>query len=257
MARDRLPHARVSRLRRLPVARRGVSHASLSEGRHIPGRCRPDPVSRQPGRNRHPAAADSGVPGRLQPWLQRNRLLLSRNGLRRRRCRSRTVCRAGQRAAHRQGPGAVPPRRSPRRDEPAEGAGRSLPRVRHGGDLRPRVQPRRRRLRRSDAVVLRSPEWHRGAEVVELLVLLGQDLGRRCRLQLSVRSGSRVSHRQRQVPAGRIPRRRVSLRRGQRHRPQQLRARMGFLPGADRGRCAPIARARCCTRNTGTSIPGS
>ena len=77
------------------------------------------------GRDGDSADADSGISDRVQSRLQRHRLLLARNGFRGRGRRPGAVCRGSQPAARRQGAAALSSRRSPRRDEPAEGARRS------------------------------------------------------------------------------------------------------------------------------------
>ena len=78
---------------------------------------------------------------RVQPRIQRHRLLLTRDGLRRRRRRAAVICRGGQPTARRQGRHALPGRRPPGRDEPAEGARRSGAPSRARRHSRSRLQP--------------------------------------------------------------------------------------------------------------------
>ena len=81
---------RVSRFRHLPAPCRHVLHAEpAAQGRHVSRRRAQDSVSGRARRDGDPAPADPGVPDRVQPRLQRHRLLLARDGFRGRGRRAR------------------------------------------------------------------------------------------------------------------------------------------------------------------------
>ena len=97
LARERVRHPAVSGFRHLSTARRHVLHAEpAGQGRHVSGRGAQDSVSGRPRRHGDPAAADSGISDRVQPRIQRHRLLLARDGFRRRRRRAAFVYGGGQ-----------------------------------------------------------------------------------------------------------------------------------------------------------------
>ena len=118
------------------------------------------------GRDGDSADADPGISDRVQPRIQRHRLLLARNGFRGRGRRAGAVCRGGQPAARCQGAAALSSGRSARRDEPAEGARRSGHLHGLAVVLDRRLQPCRRRLRRREPLFLRSAADGRRATAI-------------------------------------------------------------------------------------------
>ena len=105
---------------------------------------------------------------------------------------------------------------------------------------RRRLQPRRRRLRRREPVLLRPPADRRRAP--QLAVLHRQGTRRRARVRLRQTGGARLPDPEREVLSRRVPRRRLPLRPGERHRSRRRAARLALLPGPHLDAARPSAR---------------
>ena len=86
----------------------------------------------------------------------------------------------------------------------------------------------------------------------QLAVLHRQGACGRPRVRLRQAGGARLPHPEREVLARRVPRRRLPLRPGQRHRPRRRAARLALLPGPHLDAPRTIGQARSTRRSTGT-----
>ena len=129
------------------------------------------------------------------------------------------------------------------RDEPAEGAGGSGARAWDRRDLRRGLQPCRRRLRRSEPVLLRPAARAAATRAVREFPLLRAARARgRARVRFLQAPSVRFPDPQCLLPAAGVPHRRPALRPGQRDRPRWLAARLALLPGPDLDRALPSSR---------------